>query len=479
MIRYSLNASRVRRMEPSRHIALYHARKQSTVFSVFLINGNSDKRIIGKRLTMIEGMSVDPFLGSEVLSRLFFRPFFSLLISAPREAVFVLVAETIFHHLSKKFLLFLDGSIETHTLLQSGEVPQMFRQRMIESVGRLQITPFEGNKLHTLLSGKLLRFRDGGSWLKLLSCSLFLLMLGLRLLPLSFLLFLLSSFAEFERCMIRDRIKDKAAARAAQGLWVGGRPPFGYQLGEQRMLVTEPAEAEVVRLIYEMVLQRTDLCEIANRLNRENAPRPWLRKGVEDNAWSSTRVRQLIERPLYSGVIVLHGNEYPSQHEALISPKDWKAAQQALAEVLAERKPEKSHPELVYPLRGIWVCPLCRLPMKPTYAKTRGQIHRYYECPNHESRHKGYPTRNQPAESIEMAVAANLASLASNPAMMRVLRERLPQLAHRDISEALSNVEQLVEYIPDDALATLFQALYKEVSYNAAAQELNIVKYFA
>lgn len=289
----------------------------------------------------------------------------------------------------------------------------------------------------------------------------------------------LSSFAEFERCMIRDRIKDKAAARAAQGLWIGGRPPFGYRLGEQRMLVTEPAEAEVVRRIYEGVLAHTDLCELALRLNQENAPRPRLRKGVEDNAWSSTRIRQLVERPLYSGVIVLRENEYPGQHEALVSRKDWEAAQCALAELLAARKPRESHPELVYPLRGILVCPLCGLPMKPTYAKTRGQIHRYYECPNHINRDKGCPTRNLPAEAIEMAVASNLASLASNPAMMRVLQERLPQLAHRDISEALANVEQLVEYIPDDALATLFQALYKEVSYNAAAQELNIVKYSA
>ena len=151
----------------------------------------------------------------------------------------------------------------------------------------------------------------------------------------------------------------------------------------------------------------------------------------------------------------------------------------ALAELLAARKPRESHPELVYPLRGILVCPLCGLLMKLTYARTRGQIHRYYECPNHINRDKGCPTHNLPAEAIEMAVASNLASLASNPAMMRVLQVRLPQLAHRDISEALAKVEQLVEYIPDDALATLFQALYKEVSYNAAAQELNIVKYSA
>ena len=56
---------------------------------------------------------------------------------------------------------------------------------------------------------------------------------------------------------------------------------------------------------------------------------------------------------------------------------------------------------------------------------------RYYECPNHINRDKGCPTSNLPAEAIEMAVASNLASLASNPAMMRVLQEHLPQLALR------------------------------------------------
>ena len=58
--------------------------------------------------------------------------------------------------------------------------------------------------------------------------------------------------------------------------------------------------------------------------------------------------------------------------------------------------------------------------------------------------------------TMEMAVAANLASYAQDPNMIKALQERLPQLARRDISEALSHVEQLVEYILDDAL---FRAL--------------------
>ena len=79
--------------------------------------------------------------------------------------------------------------------------------------------------------------------------------------------------------------------------------------------------------------------------------------------------------------------------------------------------------------------------------------------------------------TMEMAAAANLASYAHDPNMIKALQERLPQLARRDISEALSHVEQLVEYIPDAALATLFSALYKSVSYIEDTQELTIEKY--
>ncbi len=68
-------------------------------------------------------------------------------------------------------------------------------------------------------------------------------------------------------------------------------------------------------------------------------------------------------------------------------------------------------------------------------------------------------------------------AVAHDPSMIKTLQERLPQLARRDISEVLSHVEQLVEHIPDTALATLFSALYKSVSYNEDTQELTIEKY--
>ncbi len=78
---------------------------------------------------------------------------------------------------------------------------------------------------------------------------------------------------------------------------------------------------------------------------------------------------------------------------------------------------------------------------------------------------------------MEMAVAVNLDSYAHGPNMIKALQKRLLQLARRDISEVLANVEQLVENIPDAALATLFPALYKSVSYNEETQELTIEKY--
>lgn len=75
-------------------------------------------------------------------------------------------------------------------------------------------------------------------------------------------------------------------------------------------------------------------------------------------------------------------------------------------------KPCEPHPEPVYPLRGFLLSPLC-----------------------------GLPHAQSPCRSNRDGGASNLPSLAGNPAMMRVLQERLPQLAHRYIAEALANVE--------------------------------------
>lgn len=95
------------------------------------------------------------------------------------------------------------------------------------------------------------------------------------------------------------------------------------------------------------------------------------------------------------------------------------------------------------------------------------------KTPHHYGGNKSCPALNLPAGTMEMAVAANLVSYAHDPNMIKALQERLPQLARREISEALANVEQLVEHIPDAALATL----YKSVSYNEDTQELTIEKY--
>lgn len=289
----------------------------------------------------------------------------------------------------------------------------------------------------------------------------------------------LSSFSEFERSMIRDRIRDKAAARAEQGLWVGGRPPFGYYLGEQRALLQEPEQAATVKRIYALILSGSDMSQIADILNRENAPRPAPRgKADEASPWTATRIKEVISRPLYRGAIIYHGKEFRGKHEPLVSTKDWDKAQQYLRALLDGRKPRIARKgDLVYPLKGIIKCSLCGRTLAATYSSSHGRINRYYVCPNHYGSSKSCPARNLPAGSMEMAVASNLASYANDPNMIRALQERLPQLARRDIPEALANVEQLVEHIPDAALATLFSALYKSVSYNEDTQELTIEKY--
>jgi DNA invertase Pin-like site-specific DNA recombinase len=78
---------------------------------------------------------------------------------------------------------------------------------------------------------------------------------------------ILLSFAEFERELAGERIRDKFAASRAKGMWMGGSPPLGYDI-EDRKLVVNPAEAELVRLIFRRVKLRS--CPTAIRARRSS-----------------------------------------------------------------------------------------------------------------------------------------------------------------------------------------------------------------
>ncbi len=291
---------------------------------------------------------------------------------------------------------------------------------------------------------------------------------------------LLSSFAEFERDMTRERISHKAAALAQQGMWNAGRPPYGYVLDDRRFLHIDPTEGEAVRSMFAKVAAGEHPGEVAKWLNDTGAAMQRTRGAqTEPKAWNSEAVRRIIRNRLYIGVITSKGEEYPGKHEALVTETLWNKANKVMAAQGTKQLRTDLHDSLVYPLRGILCCPDCGRVLYSVYNNRRGTIRRYYVCGTHKKKPGECAFTGFSAETVEKAVALHLATLARDKDVLAVLQQKLPHIERGDISEALANIEGLVGRMSDSALDTIFHALYESITYDADAQSLKLNRYTA
>ncbi|MFL6727774.1 MAG: recombinase family protein, partial [Sphingomicrobium sp.] len=143
----------------------------------------------------------------------------------------------------------------------------------------------------------------------------------------------LLSFAQFEREVTGERIRDKIAASKRKGMWMGGVPPLGYDISERR-LVINAAEAETVRLIYQLYLEfdsvRLLQDELARRgiISKVRISRNGSRSG--GCRFGRGALYELLANPLYIGEIRHKGASHPGQHSAVIERTLWAQVQERL-----------------------------------------------------------------------------------------------------------------------------------------------------
>jgi len=143
----------------------------------------------------------------------------------------------------------------------------------------------------------------------------------------------LLSFAQFEREVIGERIRDKVAASKRKGIWMGGNLPFGYSVRERKLIVNEE-EAGIVRDIFERYLKLGSVRFLANEL-RGGGIVSDARVSKKGNAsggkeFSRGALYYLLSNPVYLGEIRHRRDRYPGQHEAIISRELWDQVQQRL-----------------------------------------------------------------------------------------------------------------------------------------------------
>jgi DNA invertase Pin-like site-specific DNA recombinase len=144
---------------------------------------------------------------------------------------------------------------------------------------------------------------------------------------------MLLSFAQFEREVTAERIRDKIAASKKKGLWMGATVPLGYAADGRSLKIAEP-DAVVIRTIYDLYLKHRNariVKEAVDALGLKTPVRTLISGRVKGGAtFSYGHVHYILTNPVYAGRIRHHANVYPGHHSPLIAPEVWDSIQDQL-----------------------------------------------------------------------------------------------------------------------------------------------------
>lgn len=189
----------------------------------------------------------------------------------------------------------------------------------------------------------------------------------------------LLSFAQFEREVTGERIRDKIAASKRRGMWMGGNPPLGYDLVDKRLVINE-CESVIVNEIFRRYLDLSTVAALqADSELRDMLAKVDVKKGkrVGKTRYGRGALYNLLRNEVYIGRVTHKGTSYPGQHTALIDLKLWNQVQ---AQITAHRSGVRVAPALDSdsPLGGLLYDDNGNL-MSPSFTKKSGGVcYRYY-----------------------------------------------------------------------------------------------------
>jgi site-specific DNA recombinase len=272
---------------------------------------------------------------------------------------------------------------------------------------------------------------------------------------------ILLSFAQFEREVTGERIRDKIAASKAKGMWMGGTPPLGYDVQDRKLVVNEP-EAALVRDIFARYAETGSAAQLVRELQIEgHTTKVWIAQNGrrhDGKVIDQQCLFTMLRNRLYLGEMTHKGQAFPGQHEPIVPTELW-ATVHAIIDGRRQgpRTRYKKEPAL---LTGLLYAPDGQR-MLPTYTqKKNGKRYRYY-VPYLEKRQSAGatydPTRPNigplPAIEIETSVLAQVHKALQEPEMVvgvwqagMALRER-QQMDEPTVLVAMRQMSEVWEHL--------------------------------
>jgi hypothetical protein len=250
---------------------------------------------------------------------------------------------------------------------------------------------------------------------------------------------ILLSFAQFEREVIGERIRDKFAASRKKGMWMGGFVPLGYDVKDRKLIINK-AEAATVRMIYQRFVRIGSATKLVRALRVEGVT------GKQGKLVDKGYVYKLLNNRVYVGEAVHKGTAYPGEHEAIIDRRLWDKVHAVLRESPRKRS---MHTRAQTPalLKGLLFAPNGAA-MTPTHTRRKGKLYRYYVSTRVlKQSHDACSVRRVPAGEIEAAVIHQVRALLRAPEIIvqtwRTARRTIDGLTEADVREALERFDPL------------------------------------
>jgi site-specific DNA recombinase len=232
---------------------------------------------------------------------------------------------------------------------------------------------------------------------------------------------ILLSFAQFEREVTGERIRDKIAASKRKGMWMGGVVPMGYRV-EDRQLIVEETDAKIVRQIFEAYLEQGCVSKLQLHLEstgiRSKVRVSRTGRQTGGVPFSRGALYELLQNRIYRGEIPHKEISYPGQHKAIISQDLWDRVKTMLAGNLqGVRKGERMDRETL--LEGFLYDQAGNL-LTPTYTLKNGRRYDYYAVQSKPGM-EGRKSMRVPARQMDSLVLSEVESLLNSPQRLQEL----------------------------------------------------------
>jgi DNA invertase Pin-like site-specific DNA recombinase len=280
---------------------------------------------------------------------------------------------------------------------------------------------------------------------------------------------ILLSFAQFEREVTGERIRDKIALSKKKGMWMGGHVPLGYDVASRKLVLNEP-EAELVRRIFKRFIRLGSTTLLCKELNdqgfRTKCRRSRDGRMSSGHLFNKTSLYKILNNRIYLGEIRHKEKWYPGEHQAIIDQDLWDKAHGTMAQDRT-RRAAHGRRQTPAPLKGLLYGPDGKA-MTPTHTKRGDKQYRYYVTHTANKRgHDECPIRMVRAGDLEGIVFDQIKTFFRNPAMIvstwKAAAAMDDSITEKEVREGLQSIEAVWDHLYHKEQARLLQLFIERI----------------